>query len=514
MAARKKTRSKQKPVPAKKKTGATSAKGKTEDEVLSMDEAIALVKTTRPTFYRWLRAGKIKGMKAGRQWRFYRKDIEHFLKGEAPRIELPVSVGPLIEELLERARDMGIKSLSAPINATVAAAIDLVISLGAELTASDIHLEPFSTSAGGETVGMIRYRIDGVLQPVVEFDLRLMPALIEHLKSAAACDVREKLVPQDGRILLEAGERKLDLRICFTAAMMGESATIRIMDSSVVVLDLERIDYAPHDRERLLKALRSPWGLILVTGPTGCGKTTVLYSCLNELAGPETKTMSLEDPVEYLLPWVTQIGIKEVHGRTFAHGARAILRSAPNVIMIGEIRDRETLTICQKAALTGHMVLTTMHADEAASTLKRMIEIGSEPFIVAESARLVTAQRLVRKLCPECSQPHDPSPEALSRASTLARSGGLGWETLKPEFRKPVGCARCGRTGFRGRTIITEVMEVTPEIGKAVRREATVEEIRAVAVSQGMTTMAADGIRRAAAGQVLLTEVLHNLGMR
>ncbi len=512
MAASKKTRSK-KSTPAKKKPTPKKTP-ETNGEVISMDEAIALLKTTRPTFYRWLRAGKIRGMKAGRQWRFYKSEIDRFLKGEEPRVELPVSIGPLVDELVERAADMGVKGVSAPINATVNTAVDLIIEIGVELQASDIHIEPFSTKAGGETVGMVRYRIDGVLQPVVEFDLRLIPALIERLKSLAACDVREKLVPQDGRVLIERNDRNLDLRVCFTGPMMGESATIRVLDSSAVMLDLERIPYAPHDRERLLKGIHSPWGLVLVTGPTGCGKTTALYSCLNELSGPGVKTMSLEDPVEYLLPWVTQIGVKGVHGRTFAHGARAVLRSDPDVIMIGEIRDRETMVVCQQAALTGHLVLTTLHTDEAASALQRMVEIGSEPFVVADSTRLITAQRLVRKLCPHCSKSEEPSSEALSRAAELARTGGLGWETLKPDFRGPVGCAKCGKTGFRGRTIIAEVMEMTPEIGRAVRREAGVDEIRAVAVSQGMTTMAADGIRRAAAGQLKLAEVLQVLGMR
>jgi excisionase family DNA binding protein len=483
-------------------------------ELLGMDEAIELLKTTRPTFYRWLRAGKIKGMKVGRQWRFYRSEIDRFLKGEAPRVDPPVSIEPLIAELAERAREMGVEGLAAPETGNVGNAVDLIINLGAALKASDIHIEPFSTRPGAETIGMIRYRIDGVLHPAVEFDLRLMPALVERFKAEAACDVRERMKPQDGRILLKAGEKTLDLRVCFVGTAMGEGVTVRILDSSNVMLSLERIDYAPGDRERLIKNLRSPWGLILCTGPTGSGKTTVLYSCLNQLCGPGVKTMSLEDPVEFLLPWVTQIAVDPSRGLTFEKGARAILRSDPDVIMIGEIRNRETLTVCQQAALTGHLVMTTLHTDEAASALKRMMEIGSEPFVVAESTRLILAQRLVRKLCPECSKPQGPSDGVLKHAAELARSGGLGWETLEPRFRGPTGCAACGKTGFRGRTVMAEVLEVTGEIGAAVRRGAAVEEIRAIAVGQGMTTMAADGIRRAAAGQVVLGEVLQVLGLR
>ncbi len=483
-------------------------------ELVDMDQAIRLLKTTRPTFYRWLRAGKVKGMKVGRQWRFYRKDIESFLKGEEPRVDLPVSIGPLVAELTERGEELGVKDLPRPGKGGMDGVIELMFGLAVGLQASDVHIEPFSTKAGQDTVGMIRYRIDGVLHPVAEFDMRLLPALIERLKAAASCDVREKRKPQDGRIVLKIGDRALDLRVSFVGPVMGEAATIRILDSSAVSLKLERIDYAPRDRERLQKAIRSPWGLVLVTGPTGCGKTTVLYSCLNELTGPGVKTMSLEDPVEYLLPWVTQIAIRPAEGLTFERGARSVLRSDPDVIMVGEIRNRETLAICQQAALTGHLVFTTLHADEAASALKRMVEIGSEPFVVAESTRLVLAQRLVRKLCPECREPQEPSEGVLKHAAELARAGGLGWETLSAKFHGPVGCKRCGRTGFRGRTVITEVLEITAEVGNALRRGATVDELRSVAVSQGMTTMAADGIRRAARGEVVLAEVLQVLGLR
>jgi excisionase family DNA binding protein len=498
----------------KKKSPAASETNDLQgQDLLDMAQAIALLKTTRPTFYRWLRAGKITGMKVGRQWRFYRSEIERFMKGEAPRIELPVSIGPLIEKLRDRAKELGVKAPATSGSATVGVAIELIIALGVDLKTSGIHIEPFSTTAGGDTTGMIRYRLDGVLQPIVKFDLRLLPALIEKLKSMAACDVREKVLPQDGRVLLEMDKRKLDLRINFNGAMLGESATIRVLDSAALILDLSRIDYTNHDRQRLLRGIRSAWGLVVVTGPTGSGKTTTLYSCLNELAGPEVKTMSLEDPVEFLLPWVTQIGIREAQGRTYEYCARSVLRSDPDVVMIGEISNREVLSICQQMALTGHMVLTTLHTDEAASTLKRMVEIGSEPFIVAESTRMIVAQRLVRKICQQCSKPQDPSSENLLRAAELARSGGLGWEELKKDFRAAVGCQKCGQTGFRGRTVITEVMEMTPKLGKAVRAEASVDELRAVAVSQGMTTMAADGIRRAAAGQVDLGEVLSTLGM-
>ena len=483
-------------------------------DLLDMDQAIAALKTTRSTFYRWLRSGRIRGMKAGRQWRFERSDIERFLKGQEPRVELPVGIEPLIAALAGRAAKSGVGDLSAAGRSGPEGAVDLILRLGVALRASDIHIEPLSPAPGRDGVGMIRYRIDGALHLVAEFDLRLLPAIVGRFKTLAACDVREKRVPQDGRILIDAGDRKLDLRVCFVGPAMGEAVTVRLLDPSQALLGLAQIDHAPADRERLLRGIRSPWGLVVVSGPTGSGKTTVLYACVSELAGPGVKTMSLEDPVEFLLPWVTQIAVRSAEGMTYAQGLRSVLRSDPDVILVGEIRDREALVVCQQAALTGHLVLTSLHTDEAVSALRRMVDIGREPFVVAESVRTVVAQRLVRKLCPECSRSEAPSPEALRRAAELARSGGMAWESLRPDFRGPVGCERCGRTGFRSRTVLTEVLEMSPEIGLALREGAHPDRLRALAVSQGMTTMAADGIRRAAAGQVALGEVLQALGAR
>jgi excisionase family DNA binding protein len=483
-------------------------------ELVDMEQAIAMLGTTRPTFYRWLRGGRLRGLKAGRQWRFERAEVERFLRGEAPRVELPVSIAPLVEKLAARAAKAGVRDLPAAGDAGPERAVDLIVRLGVALRASDIHVEPLTTAPGRETVGVVRYRIDGALHPAAEFDLRLLPAIAERFKSLAACDVREKRMPQDGRILLDIGDRKLDLRVCFVGPVMGEAVTVRLLDPAAALLNLANIDYAPADRERLLRGIRAPWGLVALTGPTGSGKTTVLYACLNEISGPDVKTMSLEDPVEFLLPWVTQIAVRPAHGLSFSQGLRSVLRSDPDVILVGEIRDRETLLVCQQAALTGHLVMTTLHTDEAVSALKRMVEIGSEPFVVAESMRLVAAQRLVRKLCPKCSRQEVPSAEALRRAAELARGGGLGWEALRPEFRTRVGCDGCGGTGFRGRTVVTEVLEMTPEIGRALREGADADRLRALAVGQGMTTMAADGIRRAAAGQVALHEVLQMLGVR
>ena len=483
-------------------------------ELIDMDQAIELLKTTRPTFYRWLRAGKIKGMKLGRQWRFYREDVERFLKGEEPRIELRADITPLLDLLRERIEALGGGFKPSGENEIVQT-VSFMIVLAVRMEATDIHIEPQWKEAERKTVAVLRYRVDGALHPAAEFDLRLLPAIVERWKTMANVDTHEKERPQDGRIIVELAEHPepVDMRVCFLPACMGESVTARILDPSQVNLTLERIDYALRDKELLLSALDRPWGTILLTGPTGSGKTTVLYSCLNHVSGPSVKTVTIENPVEYFLPHALQVQVMERVGLNFSRAGRSALRSDPDVILIGEICNFEILQIAHQCALTGHLILTTLHADETASALVRMVEMGSSPFVVADSTKLVISQRLVRKLCPECSK-EKKRPEHLALAEELARAGGLDWDSLPKSFRGPVGCDRCARTGFRGRNVIAEALEVTPRIGAALRKGASVDELRGIAVSEGMKTMAADGIRRAAGGETSLGGVIRVLGLR
>ena len=485
-------------------------------ELMNMAHAIELLKTTRPTFYRWLRSGKIKGMKVGRQWRFYREDIERFLKGEEPRIELTTDITPLTRALRDRLKDLGERDLPETDEGEVRTTVNYMIMLAWKMDATDIHIAPQLKEAGGEPIAVLRYRVDGVLQPGAEFDARLLPAIVARWKTLAACDVHEQVKPQDGRIMIRCNGHEFDLRVCFLPASLGESVTARILDRSTAILTLDRIDYAPREKELLLKALQAPWGLILIAGGAGSGKTTVLYACLNYLAGPECKIkiVTVEDPVEMVLPWAVQVQVRPDQGVTFSRALRSVLRSAPDVILIGEIRDLETLNLAQQAALTGHLVMTTLHVNEAAAALKRMMDIGADPFLVAEATRLVLAQRLVRKLCPHCSVEETPTANQLDLAAEATRKGGLNLQSLTPKFRKAVGCDKCRMTGYTGRTVIAEAMEVTPEIEKSLRNNASLEELRAIAVGQGMTTMAADAVRRAANGETTLDEIVRVIGLK
>ena len=442
-------------------------------------------------------------MKVGRQWRFYREDIDHFLKGEQPAIALTADIGPLLKTLRERLVEAGVDVTSSD-KADPLRAVTLMLRLGVANRASDVHLDPRP-----EGTALLRYRIDGVLQTVAEFDQRLLGPLVEQTKRLAQCDVRITNLPQDGRLRTQVNGKDVDFRLCILPTPTVESAVIRILSTENVCLDLERLGLSERNETLLRKWATAPWGLMIVTGPTGSGKTTTLYSALNEAARPEVKTISIEDPVEYRLPHTTQTQIRTQDGLSFEHMLRAALRSDPDVILVGEIRNLDTLDGCLGAALTGHLVMTTLHTEDAASALRRMIDIGAVPSIVADATRMVMGQRLVRRLCKECAEPMELDADLEDRARQAAEAGGLRWASLTKGFRRAVGCPACRQTGYRGRLAINEALEVTPEMASAIRREASQNELRSIAIGQGMATLAADGIARAANGEVSLQEVLN-----
>ncbi|OPZ31100.1 MAG: putative type II secretion system protein E [Lentisphaerae bacterium ADurb.BinA184] len=485
-------------------------------ELIAMDEAIGQLKTTRNTFYRWLRSGRVKGMKVGRQWRFYRADIERFLKGEAPRIALAADTAPLLAALAAQYKAVGAEGRFAAAGANpeeaIVKAVSAMIHLGFLLRASDIHADVFEDTA------VLSYRIDGVMREALRYDARLHPAIVERWKTMANCDLHEKRLPQDGRIQVRAeadGQSTvLDLRVCFVPALFGECVTARILDKNAVRFTFDALPYSPTDRERLAAALAAPYGLIICAGPTGSGKTTTLYACLDRLNRPGKRLLSIEDPVEYAFPGVVQIPVnaRAGAGGTFAGLLRATLRSDPDVIMVGEMREREALQIVLQAALTGHLVLTTLHAGAACEALRRMVEIGAEPFLVGDATRLIIAQRLVRRLCPHCSRPAKPAPELLAQARTWALAGGLDWDRLARRWHTAKGCEQCRQTGYRGRLAIAETLTVSPDLRRALKEQAPVDALEALAVRHGMTPMAADGVRRAAAAETTLDEIQRVIG--
>ncbi|MEO8449213.1 MAG: type IV-A pilus assembly ATPase PilB [Gemmatimonadota bacterium] len=362
--------------------------------------------------------------------------------------------------------------------------------------ASDIHVECF------EHEMRIRYRVDGVLHEVMKPPIKMKAGLISRIKILSQLNIAERRVPQDGRLKLKMGTRVIDFRVSTLPCLFGEKIVLRILDKGNLTLDLTTFGFEPKAEADLMKAILNPYGMVLVTGPTGSGKTTTLYSALQRINTIDSNIMTAEDPVEYNLMGINQVLVRNEIGLTFSAALKAFLRQDPNVIMIGEIRDLETGSIAIKAALTGHLVLSTLHTNDAPSTITRMIDMGIEAFNVSAAVNLVVAQRLVRRICRECTQPYKYKDEEL-------KALGMDLDAARAlVFRKGTGCETCGGTGYKGRTGIYEVMAMTPALRRMILRGASVAEIREQAVEDGMLTLRMDGMKKIERGMTTLEEVV------
>jgi type IV pilus assembly protein PilB len=366
--------------------------------------------------------------------------------------------------------------------------------------ASDIHMEPY------EKEYRVRYRIDGVLQPIMNPPNKLRDAIISRVKIMAKLDISEKRLPQDGRIMIKMmkdGKKKaLDLRVSVLPTMYGEKIVMRLLDKENLRLDMTKLGFEPESLAKFQKAIFKPYGMVLVTGPTGSGKTNTLYSSIVQLNSPDTNIVTAEDPVEYQLPGINQVQMKEQIGLNFATALRSFLRQDPNIILVGEIRDFETAEIAIKAALTGHLVLSTLHTNDAPSTISRLMNMGIEPFLVATSVNLICAQRLVRRLCPECKVQETVPPQVLTDAGYTPEEA----QTVKVWKRQ--GCPSCGTKGYKGRVGLYEVLEITEELRELILVGASALELKKKGVEQGMMTLRRSGLCKAAAGVTTLEEVM------
>jgi general secretion pathway protein E len=376
--------------------------------------------------------------------------------------------------------------------------VGLIIRRALETRASDIHIEPFENRL------IVRYRIDGVMHEVESPPRRLSAAVISRVKIMANLDIAERRLPQDGRIKLRIQGKEIDLRVSTVPTMHGESVVMRILDKGGVPLNFESLGFEPDLLEKFTEILLRPHGILLVTGPTGSGKTTTLYTALSMLNKPEVKILTVEDPVEYQLEGINQIQVKPQIDLTFANALRSIVRQDPDVIMIGEIRDLETAQIAVQSALTGHMVLSTLHTNDAASTVNRLLDMGMEDYLLTTTVVGIQAQRLVRTLCKECRKPYRALPEMVAETG-LGRHVADGAEVTLFE---PVGCEHCAGTGFIGRVAIMEVMPMSDGVRSLVMRHATSGEIQKQAIAEGMMTMYEHGLRKVLAGTTTLEEVL------
>ncbi|HEY3912312.1 MAG TPA: type II secretion system ATPase GspE [Stellaceae bacterium] len=370
--------------------------------------------------------------------------------------------------------------------------VNALVTRAVEMGASDIHLE------AGDGRLRLRYRIDGVLREIEPPPARLKGAIVSRIKIMAKLNIAERRLPQDGRIRLAVRGKEIDFRVSTTPAAHGESVVLRILDRGTLALDFAALGFADDLLPRFLEILERPHGIVLVTGPTGSGKTTTLYTALTILNRPESKLLAVEDPVEYLLDGINQVQVRPQIGLTFAHVLRSFLRQDPDIIMVGEIRDLETAQIAVQAALTGHLVLSTVHTNDAPSAITRLLDMGIENYLLTSTINVVLAQRLVRRLC-GCRKPYRPSLE-------LAEELGLG--AREATLYRPLGCAECGGTGYRGRTMILELMGLDETIHPLILRRADAREIRSQAVQGGMRTMYAHGISKALAGVTTVEEVI------
>lgn len=374
--------------------------------------------------------------------------------------------------------------------------VNSLISDAVRRGASDIHIEPY------EKKMRVRFRVDGTLAEMPAPPSKLKPAIVSRLKIMADLDIAEKRVPQDGRIKVRVMKRTIDLRVSTLPTIFGEKIVMRILDKGNLALDLTKLGFEPKSQQDLMRAISQPYGMVLVTGPTGSGKTTTLYSALTKVNVPGTNIMTAEDPVEYNLDGINQVNIHEAIGLTFPAALKSFLRQDPNIIMVGEIRDGETASIAVKAALTGHLVLSTVHTNDAASTLNRLVDMGTPPFLVASSVILILAQRLVRRICAKCREEIELSEEILNELQlSPERAGGA-------TFYRGAGCYECGNSGYRGRAGIYEVMPVSPNVRDMILDRRPSSEIKRKAISEGMLTLRMDALEKLMRGVTTVEEVL------
>ncbi|HET9691465.1 MAG TPA: ATPase, T2SS/T4P/T4SS family [Acidimicrobiales bacterium] len=385
-------------------------------------------------------------------------------------------------------------------DAPIVRLVNMLITQGAADRASDIHIEP------GENQLRVRYRIDGVLHTVMRPPKSIQNGIISRLKVMADLNIAERRVPQDGRITTVIDGRPIDLRVATLPTVWGEKVVMRILDKSTALLRLSDLGFLPENMGRYERSFRKPYGTILVTGPTGSGKSTTLYATVNMLNDESKNVITVEDPVEYQLPGINQVQVNAKAGLTFAAALRSILRSDPDILLVGEIRDRETAVIAIEAALTGHLVLSTLHTNDAASTPSRLVEMGVEPFLVGSAIDCIVAQRLARRLCEKCAQPY---------RAERAELESVGWDYARfgalddiPELFRPQGCGTCGNTGYRGRFALHEVLEVTEPIERLIVDRGHAEDIKNLALADGMLTLRQAGLHEVLHGRTSIEEIL------
>jgi type IV pilus assembly protein PilB len=402
-------------------------------------------------------------------------------------------------ELILEQDDVNLQELQqATMEAPVVTLVNAILADAAKRRASDIHIEPY------EKLFRVRFRIDGVLQEIMSPPLRLKNPLVSRLKVMAGLDIAERRLTQDGRIKLKMGiGGELDIRVSVLPTLFGEKVVMRLLDKSNLQLDMAKLGFDPQTLEDFQEAIHKPFGMILITGPTGSGKSTTLYSALSELNKADVNISTAEDPVEYNLVGINQVQVREQIGLNFASCLRSFLRQDPDIIMVGEIRDLETAQIAVKAALTGHLVLSTLHTNDAPSTIDRLINMGVEPFLLTSSINLIAAQRLVRRICDKCKEPIEVAPEALINLGVDASEAAGGFPTFRGR-----GCNNCNETGYRGRLAIYEILVMHEGLKELILKSASAADLKREAVKMGMSTLRMSALQKVRDGYTTIEETI------
>jgi type IV pilus assembly protein PilB len=406
-------------------------------------------------------------------------------------------LGELVRDMLEDEETIDILApVASTTDAPLVRYVNLLLNQAISDNASDIHVEPSESNI------RIRFRIDGVLKEMAPAPKEIQSAIISRLKIMSDMDIAERRIPQDGRLSVVARGRKIDLRVSCLPTVWGEKIVMRILDNTAATMALPDLGFSPENLVKWREAYERPYGLLIVSGPTGSGKSTTLYATLNAVSRPEVNIVTVEDPVEYRIAGINQVQTNAKAGLTFAAALRSILRADPDIILIGEIRDHETAQIAIESALTGHLVLTTLHTNDAPSVITRLTEMGIEPFLVGSALECATGQRLARRLCLKCRKQVDKSPTELAAVDFEYPPG------VTPTFFEPVGCSSCAGTGYRGRLAMHEIMPMSEDIGKLAVRNASSEEVTRTARDQGMRTLRQDGWLKVSQGMTTISEVL------
>lgn len=497
----------------------TKSQGLNEKDLIELDEALRILKTSRSTLYRWVRQGRVRSMKAGRQWRFLREDIERFLQGEKPRISMPVSPAPFIQTLEEELVKTGMKQKEidelTPVEAgdelsQLERAVMLMALLAEQMGASDIHIAPHVEKDGRVRVP-VRFRINGLLRVIADLDIRLLNYLMQAWKRLARMDVLEQKVAQKHSLNLRIGERLMDLRLAFLRSTLGESLAVEVGPVGQSVT-LEQCGLLPINIERIQQAFSALNGVVLFTGPAGSGKTTTMFAAVDLIDCSIERVVSVHPGQSHHLPWITQ-----VEGTDEDMPPHELLRHVmsvhPDVVICDEIRDLETLRATVDLARTGHLVLAQLHADSSAEALARLLKLGETPFAIGDAVRLVYNQHLCRRLCQACAKDTQPGKADLVKLKKTLTDGGIDPVKPKMHFRTAVGCAQCGQTGYRGRVGVGEALVMSRPIAEALRQGAEIEQIRQLAIKEGMTAWEAQTARLAYEGLTSVQEVWRLMGV-